>query len=452
MTQYDSEAINFVLRNVRDNDVKFIRLWFSDIVGNLKGVAITSEELESAMTRGMGVDGSSIDGFARSKENDMFIVPDPTTFAILPWRPKTNAVARMFCEILTPDNQPYEGDSRALLRSNIAKASDLGYTYYVAPELEYFYMKDSKNAEPLDTGGYFDQDPQDIATDLRRETVLTLEELGIPVESSHHEVSPGQHEIDLRHTDALTMADIVTTYRIVVKEIAIKHGYYATFMPKPLIGYNGSGMHIHQSLFLGDKNAFFDETDDLHISETAKWFIAGLLKHAREISLITNQWVNSYKRLVPSNENRPLGYEAPIYTSWATVNRSDLIRVPAYKKGRETSQRIEYRAPDPSCNPYLAFSVMLAAGLEGIKYQYKLPKQSEHDVNLIDEKERNKLGIKSLPKTLGEAIEEAENSKLVKEALGDYIFNSFLENKKIEWQKYNEQVTDYELDRYLPIL
>ena len=448
----DPEAINYVLHQARENDVKFVRLWFTDILGNLKGVAVTVEELEAAFTRGMGFDGSSIEGFARSEESDMYALPDPTTFSILPWRPKTNAVARMFCDIITPDGEPFEGDPRAVLRRNVKRAADMGYTYYVAPEIEYFYFEDSQGTAPLDDGGYFDQDPQDLATDLRRETVLTLEELGIPVESSHHEVAPSQHEIDLRHTDAMTMADTVMTYRVVVKEIAMKHGYYATFMPKPVYGINGSGMHTHQSLFKGDRNVFYDANDPDRLSQVARCFIAGLLKHAREINAVTNQWVNSYKRLVQSPDGGPLGYEAPIYVSWAMVNRSDLVRVPAYKPGREASRRVEYRAPDPACSPYLAFSVMLAAGLEGIEREYPLSPPAVTNVHEMSEEEREALDIHMLPGSLWEALQFTESSELVKRALGDHVFDSFIRNKKIEWDSYRAQVTDYEIERYLPIL
>ncbi|MBM3934086.1 MAG: glutamine synthetase [SAR202 cluster bacterium] len=452
MADRDPEGIDYVLHKASENDVKFVRLWFTDILGNLKGVAITVEELEGALTRGMSFDGSSIEGWARSNESDMYALPDPTTFSILPWRPRTNAVARMFCDIISPGGEPFEGDPRAVLRRNINRAADMGFTYYVAPEIEYFYFKDSEGTMPLDEGGYFDQDPLDLATDLRRETVLTLEELGIPVEFSHHEVAPSQHEIDLRHTDALTMADTVMTYRIVVKEIAMKHGYYATFMPKPVFGINGSGMHIHQSLFRGDENAFYDANDPDKLSDVAKWFMAGLLKHAREITSVTNQWVNSYKRLVESEGGEPLGYEAPVYVTWANVNRSDLARVPSYKPGREASRRIEYRAPDPACNPYLAFSVMLAAGLEGIEKQYKLPPVAERNVFALTAGEREAMGIEMLPRSLGEAILLTEKSELVRKALGPRVFDSFIRNKKIEWDRYRRHVTDYEIKRYLPIL
>ena len=451
--QRDSEAIDYVVRTARENDVKFIRMWFTDILGNLKGVAVTVEELESALTRGIGFDGASIEGFARSNENDMFALPDPTTFNILPWRPRQNAVARMFCDILTPDGTPFEGDPRFVLRQNLERASRMGYTYYVSPEIEYFYFKDSKSTDPLDQGGYFDQDPQDLATDLRRETVLTLEELGIPVEFSHHEVAPSQHEIDLRHTDALTMADTVMTYRVVVKEIAMKHGYYATFMPKPIQDVNGNGMHVHQSLFKGDSNIFFDSNDPDKLSTDARQFIAGLLKHSKEITSVTNQWVNSYKRLVENSTSTTLGYEAPTYITWAMVNKSDLIRVPSYKPGREQSRRIEYRAPDPACNPYLAFSAMLAAGLAGIKNAYEL--QAPSDLDDSDPTNSNypqRKDIDRLPDNLSEALNFTENSELVKNALGKHVLESFLQNKKIEWEQYKTQVTNYEIQKYLPRL
>ena len=334
MLERNSEAVEYALREARENDVKFIRLWFTDILGKIKGFAITVEELENALTRGMGFDGSAIEGYAREDERDLYALPDPTTFNILPWRPKTNAVARMFCDIVTPDEKPFEGDPRNVLRRNLKRASDKGYTYYVAPEIEYFYFKDEKSTDFLDSSEYFDQITPNPGTDLRRETVLTLEELGIPVESSHHEAAPSQHEIDLRHTDALTMADTVMTYKLVVKEIASSHGYFASFMPKPASGINGNGMHTQMSLSKGDENIFYGEHDLHRLSDTGRQFCAGLLRHAREITLVTNQWVNSYKRLVPS-------YEAPTYVTWAEVNRSDLIRIPSYKPGRESSLRIE---------------------------------------------------------------------------------------------------------------
>ncbi len=445
----DPQEIEYVLHKARENDVKFVRLWFTDILGNLKGVAVTVEELEIALTRGMNFDGSSIEGFARYRETDMYALPDPSTFSLLPWRPKTNAVARMFCDLVTPTGEPFEGDPRGVLRRNLERAAKLGYTYYVAPELEYFYFKDSTGLELLDEAGYFDQNPQDLATNLRRETVLTLEELEIPVVFSHHEVAPSQHEIDLRHTDALTMADTVMTCRMVIKEVAVSQGCYATFMPKPIYGINGSGMHTHQSLSNGNGNTFYDSNDPDRLSRTAKWFVAGLLRHAREITAVTNQWINSYKRLVRSTDDAPLGYEAPVYVSWATVNRSDLVRVPTFKEGREESRRIEYRAPDPACNPYLAFSVMLAAGLQGIENQYELPPAAQANVFAMTDEERKNAGIETLPRSLAEAIAETERSELVRSALGNHVFDSFIHNKKVECERYAIQVTDYEINEYL---
>ena len=442
-----SEQVEYVLKQSKEHNVKFVRLWFTDILGFLKSFAVTVNELETSMVDGQGFDGSSIQGFARIDESDMVAMPDPDTFAILPWRTReTGAVARMFCDILQPDGSPYAGDPRYVLKRALQRAADAGFTYYVGPELEYFYFSDS-NGKPqvLDHGGYFDLTPLDIASDLRRETVLTLEEMGIGVEYSHHEVAPSQHEIDLRYTDALTMADSAMTYRLVVKEVALKHQCYATFMPKPLYGENGSGMHTHQSLFRGDENAFFDASADDHLSTVARQFIAGLLEHAREITVVTNQWTNSYKRLVP-------GYEAPIYVSWALRNRSDLIRVPVYKPGKEHATRIEYRAPDPACNPYLAFAAMLAAGLDGVEKGYECPPPVERNVYEMTADEREKAGIAQLPGDLGEAVEVAESSELLRRTLGDHVFEKFIENKKIEWQRYRAQVTEYELEQYLPVL
>ncbi len=434
-----------VLKLVKQNDVKFIRIWFTDILGQLKSFAITSEELQGAFDEGMGFDGSSIKGFARIDESDMIAKPDPTTFQLLPWRPKEKAVARVFCDILTPDGRPYEGDPRYALKRNLERLKKKGYTFYLGPELEFFYFKDACGTQILDEGGYFDLTTLDAASDLRRETVLTLEAMGIKVEYSHHEVAPSQHEIDLRYADALTMADNVMTYRVVVKEVATKYGCYATFMPKPLFGQNGSGMHTHQSLFKGNKNVFHDAKDKYYLSKIAKGYIAGILKHAPEITALCNQWVNSYKRLVP-------GYEAPVYLSWARRNRSALVRVPLYKPGKEQATRIELRSPDPSCNPYLAFSVMLAAGLEGIEKGYKLPEPIEKDIFSLSDNEKNKMGIKSLPGNLAKAIEITEGSQVVRKALGDHIFNNFITSKKLEWDEYRTRIHPYEIKRYLPIL
>lgn len=435
-----------VLKLVKEHKVKFIRLWFTDVLGFLKGFAITPEELEGAIDEGMGFDGSSIEGFARIEESDMVARADPTTFAILPWRSgEGHSVARMFCDIYEPGGRSFEGDPRYVLKRNLARAKEMGFTYYVGPELEYFYFSNAQSPQPLDKGGYFDLVPLDVAQDLRRDTILTVQALGVAVEYSHHEVAASQHEIDLRYTDALTMADNVMTYRLVVKEIARKHGVYATFMPKPLFGINGSGMHTHQSLFKGARNAFFEAKDKYCLSEIGKSFIAGLLKHAPEITSITSQWVNSYKRLVP-------GYEAPVYICWAQMNRSALIRVPMYKPGKEKATRIEYRSPDPACNPYLAFSVMLAAGLEGVKKKYKLPPPASDNIYGMSQEERKGLGIESLPEGLLEAIRLTENSRLVKECLGEKVFEYFIRNKKMEWDEYKAQVTQYEIEKYLPIL
>jgi glutamine synthetase len=443
--EMDKEKQN-VLKMAKENDVKFIRLWFTDILGFLKGFAITVDELEGALEEGMGFDGSSIQGYARIDESDMIAKPDPKTFQIVPWRPKENAVARMFADVLEPDGTPYKGDPRWALKRTLKKAQDLGYTLYVGPELEFFYFKSSEGVPQfLDKGGYFDLTPLDVATELRRETILTLEAMGIHVEYSHHEVAPSQHEIDLRYTDALTMADNAMTYRLVVKEIALKHGVYATFMPKPIFGQNGSGMHTHQSLFKGDKNAFFDPKDEFHLSKIARSYMAGILKHSKEITSITSQWVNSYKRLVP-------GYEAPVYISWARRNRSALVRVPMYKPGKEKATRMEYRSPDPACNPYLTFAVMLAAGLKGIEKGYELPAPVEEDIFEMSEASRKKHGIDSLPGNLLEAVQLTEKSELVKETLGDHIFEKFIENKKIEWDQYRTHVSQFELDKYLSIL
>lgn len=438
---------DYVLSAAKDHSVKFVRLWFTDILGFLKSVAIPVEQLGEALDGGIGFDGSSVEGFARIDESDMVALPDSSTFQVLPFRPREQGtVARMFCDIVKPDGKPYEGDPRWVLKKNLKRASDMGFTFYVSPELEYFYFESTERPlKGLDEGGYFDLTPLDVASDLRRETVLALEQMGIEVASSHHEGAPSQHEIDLLYTDALTMADSAMTYRLVVKEIALKHGVWATFMPKPVFGVNGNGMHTHMSLFKGERNAFFNPKDPFRLSRAAKYYIAGLLRYAREITLVTNQWVNSYKRLVP-------GYEAPIYTSWAAINRSDLVRVPAYKPGKENSVRVEYRSPDPACNPYLAFSVMLAAGLEGIEKRFKLPPPSEMNVAEMSDSARQKAGIETLPQDLSHAIELAQRSELLRKSLGDHVLEKFIENKKIEWANYRAQVTGYEIDQYLKTL
>ncbi len=435
-----------ILKVVKEQDVKFIRLWFTDILGQVKSFSITDGELAGALEDGMGFDGSSITGYQSIEESDMVAVPDPSTFQILPWRPQEKKVARMICDVLTPEKEPYEGDPRCVLKRALERMKKMGFDYYyLGPELEYFYFKNDQLTEVLDKGGYFDLTTLDVASDLRRDTVLALEAMGIPVEYSHHEVGPSQHEIDMRYSDATSMADHVITYRVVVKEIAQKHGVYATFMPKPLFGENGSGMHVHQSLFKGDKNAFFSKDDKYHLTDIAKKFIAGQLLHAREMSSIFAQWVNSYKRLVP-------GYEAPVYIAWSRRNRSALIRVPGYHPGKEKATRAELRCPDPACNPYLTFAVMLHAGLDGIEKEYKLAEPMEKNLYNLSGEERKELGIESLPDSLGEAILITEQSELVKKALGGHVFGRFVELKKKEWEDYRIQLTKYELDKFLPIL
>jgi glutamine synthetase len=434
-----------VTRLVRDRDIRFVRLWFTDILGQLKAFSINATELEDAFEGGMGFDGSSITGFNAIEESDMIAIPDPATFAVLPWRPE-DAVARMFCDIVTPERTPYEGDPRHVLRRALRRAQDMGFDhYYVGPELEYFYFRDSTSTEVLDEGGYFDLTTLDAGSDLRHETVLALEQMGIHTEYAHHEVGPSQHEIDMRYSDALKMADDCMTYRITVKEYALKYGLHATFMPKPLFARNGSGMHTHQSLFQGERNAFFDADDEYFLSDVGKAFIAGQLRHAREICSVFAQWVNSYKRLVP-------GYEAPVYVAWSRRNRSALVRVPMYHPGQERTTRMELRCPDPACNPYLTFAVLLQAGLEGIEHGYELPEAMEKNLYHLSPEDRRRLGIEQLPETLGEAIELTAQSELVLRTLGEHMFNRYIEIKRQEWEDYRVQVTPWELERYLPVL
>jgi len=435
-----------VFKLVKDNNVKFIRLWFTDMLGQLKNFAITSAEIENAMENGMGFDGSSVTGYQDIEESDMIAMPDPSTFQILPWRPRETAVARMFCDIMTPYGEPYEGDPRYILKRAIKRANDMGFDhFFVGPELEYFYFQSSDSTKVLDKSGYFDLNQLDAGSDIRRDTILTLEAMGIRVEYSHHEVAPSQHEIDMRYTDALAMADNVMTYRLVVKEIAQKYGVYATFMPKPIFGENGSGMHVHQSLFKKDHNAFFDANDTYHLSDTAKKFIAGQLKHAPEMSCIFAQWTNSYKRLVP-------GYEAPVYIAWSQRNRSALVRIPLYHPGKEQATRMELRCPDPACNPYLTFAALLHAGLDGIEKGYELPESMDKNLYHLSAAERESAGIEMLPGSLGEAIGVAKHSEIVRKALGEHIFPRYIAIKEKEWEDYRIQVTEYELERYLSIL
>src|SRR5918998_1289748 len=408
---------DYVLRTIEERGIRLVWLWFTDVLGFLKSFAVTSEELEQAFDEGIGFDGSAIEGFARVQESDMLARPDAATFQIMPSQSEGPdvGVARMFCDIHTPDGRPFWGDPRFVLRRNLEKAAERGFTFYVHPEMEFFLFKSADDPTPIDAGGYFDLAPTGITQELRRDAIGVLEQMGIPVEFSHHEVAPSQHEIDLRHADALTMADSVMTFRLVLKEIAARRGMYATFMPKPVTDLPGSGMHTHMSLFEGDQNAFHDSSDEYHLSKVAKAFTAGLLKHAREITAVTNQWVNSYKRLV-SGRGYPVT-EAPVYVCWGRHNRSALIRVPMYKPRKDQSTRIELRSPDPACNPYLAFSVILAAGLKGIDEGYDLPPEATDNIYEITESERRARGISQLPDDLYEALREMEESDLVADAL-----------------------------------
>jgi len=434
------------LQRVREEGVEFALLWFTDIEGHLKSFAITPGELEDALDDGMGFDGSSITGFNAIEESDMVAIPDPATLQLMPWRPGETKTCRMICDIVTPDGKPYEGDPRYVLRRALERMRALGFeTFNVGPELEYFLFRDSKGTETLDEGGYFAMTTMDAASELRQETVRALESMGIPIEYVHHEVGPSQHEIDMRFAPALDMADHTVTYRLIVKEIAKKAGFHATFMPKPIFGENGSGMHTHQSLFTDGRNAFFDPDDEWHLSDVGKAFIAGQLRHAREIAAIFAQWVNSYKRLVP-------GYEAPVYVAWSRRNRSALIRIPLYKPGDEQATRVEIRCPDPACNPYLTFACLLHAGLEGIEQRYELPEPMETNLYHLTAEQRNERGILGLPETLGEAIDQLSRSELCRKALGPHIFDRYVELKRKEWDDYRVQLTEWELERYLPVL
>ena len=432
-----------MLNACREHDVRFVRLWFTDLLGQLKSVAITTDELPHALEQGVEFDGASIEGFARQDESDMVARPDPDTFVVLPWRPQQHRVARMICDVYRRSGEPFEGDPRRILRRQLELAQERGYTFYVAPQIEYFYFRAPDDPAPLDSGGYFDLSPLDTASDLRRETVLTLEEMGIGVESSHHEAAPSQHEIDLRYTDALTMADQVMTTRLVVKEVAIKQGVYATFMPKPLNGVNGSGMHVYLSLFDHEQNLFYEEGGGL--SQTARSFLAGLLIYTPQFTLISNQWSNSYKRLAP-------GTEAPVYLTWSHANQSDLIRIPEYEPGKADASRIEYRGADSATNPYLAFSAFLAAGLQGIDEGLEPPPAAEDNVFALSAEQRAARKITAMPTTLGRSIDAFAASDLMRRVLGDYVWSTVLENKRLEWDEYRSQVTDYELRRYLAVL
>jgi glutamine synthetase len=434
-----------ILTSVKNKNIKTIQLWFTDILGTLKCISITPKELKACLKHGKGFDGSSITGFAEAEESDIIAMPDLNTFQVLPWENGDGSTARIFCDILNSDGTPYLGDPRYALKRALKKAKDMGYTFYIGPEIEYFYFKTSQSPEILDNGTYFELIPNDLANNLRKQTVSMMEKMGIEIEAAHHEVAPSQHEIDPAYNEALLMADNIMTMRFIIKEVAQSNGVYATFMPKPLFGVNGSGMHVHQSLFKGTNNAFFDKKDKLHLSSLAKYFIAGQLQHIREFSSIIAQWVNSYKRLVP-------GYEAPVYISWAQRNRTALIRIPVYRPGNENATRAELRCPDPACNPYLAFAAMLTAGLEGIKQKYKLPAPIEPNIYKMQLEERKSRNLMPLPGNLFEAIEETEKSKLVREIMGEHIFPRFIANKKMEWEEFQMQITSHELKKYLPAL
>ena len=440
----------FVLRTIEERGVKFIRLWFTDVAGTLKSVAVAPAEIEGAFAEGIGFDGSAIEGLARTSEADMLAIPDPSTFQILPWRGSVDPAARMFCDIATPDGQPAAADPRNVLRKALDKAASLGFSFYVHPEIEFYLLKSSELGAdglpmPVDQAGYFDNVPGGTAHDFRRRAVTMLEQLGISVEFSHHEGGPGQNEIDLRYADALSMADNVMTFKTVVKEVAIEQGVYATFMPKPFTDQPGSGMHTHFSLFEGDKNAFFDASAEYHLSNTARKFMAGVLKHAPEITLVTNQFVNSYKRLWG-------GGEAPSYVSWGHNNRSALIRVPLHKPEKAQSTRIEYRAMDSAANPYLAYSLLLSAGLKGIEENYQLQVETEDDVWSLSDMERRAMGIEALPQSLDHAIRKLEESELAAEVLGERVFSYVLANKRNEWAEYRSQVTPFEIEQNLRTL
>ncbi len=434
--------LEYVLRTVEERGVRFVRLWFTDVLGSLKGFAITPAELEGALEEGMTFDGSAIEGYSRVQESDMLAVPDPNTFDIVPWRGDDAPVARMFCDIQHLSGDPFEGDPRFVLKRNLDRAREKGFTFYAGPEIEFFYFESATDPVPLDNAGFFDLTQSDMASELRKRTILTLEAMGIPVEYSFHENGPSQHEIDLRYTDALTMADNVMTFRTVVRQVAEDLGVHATFMPKPIAGAFGSGMHTHLSLFEGDVNAFHDPGDPHGLSKVGKCFIAGLLRHAHEITAVTNQTVNSYKRLIE-------GYEAPTYICWARNNESALVRVPIPKRGKESSTRIEFRSPDPACNPYLAFSLMLGAGLRGIDEGYELPPEATNNIFEMTTEERAVENIEALPQSLAEALDVMERSELVAQTLGEHVFDFFIRNKRAEWNSYKEQVTPWELDRYL---
>jgi len=434
-----------VLRLIDEAGIRYIRLCFTDILGKIKGMSITRTEIEQVLDEGQGFDGSSVEGFARIEESDLMAVPDPLTFRIIPWEISGEKVAMMFCDVTHPDGKPYEGDPRWVLKRNLARLLDKGWTYYVGPEIEYFYFANDEEPNVLDHDGYFDYGSVDIGAEVRKAAVTALEAIDIPVECSHHEVAPSQHEIDLKYQEALVMADFAQVYRFIIKQVALQNDIYATFMPKPIYDINGSGMHCHVSLFKGEKNLFFDDTDEYNLSSLARQFTAGILKHIKEITLVLNQWVNSYKRLVP-------GYEAPVYISWGRRNRSSMVRVPMYRPGKEQATRVELRSPDPATNPYLAFACILAAGMKGVENAYELPEPIEENIYNMSEEKKAGLNIDTLPNSLENAVKELEDSELAREALGDHVFDKLIENKKIEWDRYRMHVSQFEQEKYLQML
>lgn len=442
---HDKKANDEAIERIREAGVEFIHLWFTDVLGFVKTLVLTIDELGYAMEEGMGFDGSSIQGFARLEESDMIAFPDPSTLQIRKWRTSDDTIAIMYCNIVTPEGEPFDGDPREVLKRQLRRAAAMGFTFYVGPELEYYYLKDDIEPKFVDRAGYFDQSIRDLSFDVRSDTVRELRKSGIQVEYSHHEVGPSQHEIDLRYQEALKMADAVINYKMIVKETAMAHGVHATFMPKPVYGKAGSGMHVHQSLFKDGRNVFYDPDGKYNLSDTCRSYVAGLLKHAPAFSLVTNQWVNSYKRLVS-------GYEAPVYVCWAHRNRSALVRIPLYKPGKEKATRIELRSPDPACNPYLAFAVMLAAGLDGIEKGLTAPDDVQVDVYDLSEQERKEMGIGLLPGDLNHAIDRFEESELMRETLGDQVFEYLLRNKRDEWDRYRTRVSQWEIDEYLSLL
>jgi glutamine synthetase len=447
----------FVLRTLEERNIRFVRLWFTDVLGYLKSVAVAPAELEGAFAEGIGFDGSAVEGFARVYEADMIARPDPSTFQLMPLRSDSVGVGKMFCDILLPDGSPSYADPRYVLKRALARAAGLGFTFYTHPEIEFFLLRERPEAgakpRPIDQGGYFDHTPHNIAHDFRRSAITMLETMGISVEFSHHEGAPGQQEIDLRYADALSTADNIMSFRLAMKEVALDQGVYATFMPKPFTDYPGSGMHTHMSLFEGDRNVFFDPGGEFQLSKVGRSFIAGLLRHAAEITAVCNQWVNSYKRLWGGAERiAGAGGEAPAYICWGHNNRSALVRVPMYKPKKGNATRIEFRSLDPACNPYLAFAVILGAGLKGIQDDYELPPEAEDDVWALTRAERRALGIAPLPQSLAEACDVMQSSELVADVLGEHVFDFFLRNKREEWQDYRRQVTEFELERYLSSL